>query len=72
MNEKNCTGIDEVINFCLAWQEKDDYEYMKIDGMVVKVNDYALQGRVWLHRPPPQMAIAFKFKAKQATSKLWR
>ncbi|HRD08474.1 MAG TPA: NAD-dependent DNA ligase LigA, partial [Saprospiraceae bacterium] len=68
--KKKCNGIDEVIRFCLAWQEKrDDYEY-EIDGMVVKVNDYALQDVCGSTAHHPRWAIAFKFKAKQATSKL--
>jgi DNA ligase (NAD+) len=68
--KKKCTGIDEVIRFCLAWQEKRDaYEY-EIDGMVVKVNDYALQDICGSTAHHPRWAIAFKFKAKQATSRL--
>ena len=68
--KKKCNGIDEVISFCMAWQEKrDDYEY-EIDGMVVKVNDYALQDLCGSTAHHPRWAIAFKFKAKQATSKL--
>ena len=68
--KKLCTGIDEVVRFCLEWQEKrDSYDY-EIDGMVVKVNDYSLQEICGSTAHHPRWAIAFKFKAKQATSKL--
>ncbi|MBK7009032.1 MAG: NAD-dependent DNA ligase LigA [Saprospiraceae bacterium] len=68
--KKLCTGIEEVVRFCLDWQEKrDSYDY-EIDGMVVKVNDYALQEICGSTAHHPRWAIAFKFKAKQATSKL--
>lgn len=68
--KKLCSGIDEVVRFCLEWQEKrDSYDY-EIDGMVVKVNDYALQEICGSTAHHPRWAIAFKFKAKQATSKL--
>lgn len=67
---KLCKGIDEVIAFCLEWQEKrEDYPY-EIDGMVVKVNEIALQEKAGYTSHHPRWAIAFKFKAKQATSKL--
>jgi DNA ligase (NAD+) len=65
-----CNGIAEVISFCNEWQEKrDEFEY-EIDGMVVKVNDYKLQELCGSTAHHPRWAIAFKFKAKQATSKL--
>lgn len=67
---KVCADIQSVIDYCLAWQEKrDTYEY-EVDGMVVKVNDLALQQRLGVTSHHPRWAIAFKFKAKQATSKL--
>ena len=70
IEKKKCLGIDEVISFCLEWQERrDTYEY-EIDGMVVKVNDYGLQDKCGSTAHHPRWAIAFKFKAKQATSKL--
>jgi DNA ligase (NAD+) len=68
--KKLCQGIDEVVDFCNHWQEKrDDYDY-EIDGMVVKVNDYTLHEICGSTAHHPRWAIAFKFKAKQATSKL--
>ncbi|MFM2393487.1 MAG: hypothetical protein RLZZ546_1469, partial [Bacteroidota bacterium] len=68
--KKLCHGIEEVIDFCNYWQEKrDDYDY-EIDGMVVKVNDYKLHELCGSTTHHPRWAIAFKFKAKQATSKL--
>lgn len=67
---KICADIQSVIDYCLAWQEKrDTYEY-EVDGMVVKVNDLALQQRLGVTSHHPRWAIAFKFRAKQATSKL--
>lgn len=63
-------NIREVIAFCNAWQNhRDQYPY-EIDGMVVKVNSLELQQRVGSTAHHPRWAIAFKFKAKQATSKL--
>ncbi|WP_211356793.1 NAD-dependent DNA ligase LigA [Phaeodactylibacter luteus] len=67
---KVCQNIQEVVAFCEAWQEKrEEYPY-EIDGMVVKVNDRVLQERTGYTSHHPRWAIAYKFKAKQATSKL--
>ena len=38
--------------------------------MVIKVNDFALQDKMGMTTHHPRWAIAFKFKARQATSKL--
>lgn len=67
---KVCKNISEVIDFCDKWQEqREDYNY-EIDGMVVKVNDLDLQEQIGYTSHHPRWAIAFKFKAKQATTKL--
>lgn len=67
---KVCQGIQEVVDFCRHWEERrDDYPY-EIDGMVVKVNSRALQERCGYTSHHPRWAIAFKFRAKQATTRL--
>lgn len=69
---KLCENIEEAIEFCAHWQEiREDYPY-EIDGMVVKVNSFQLQERCGFTQHHPRWAIAYKFKAKQATSKLLR
>jgi len=63
-------GIDAVIGYCESFEsQRDDLPY-EIDGMVVKVNDFALQERMGMTTHHPRWAIAFKFRARQATSKL--
>ena len=70
IERKVCKNIKEVADFCLNWQEKrEDYAY-EIDGMVVKVNSRELQEKCGYTSHHPRWAIAFKFKAKQATTKL--
>ncbi len=67
---KTCNNIDEAIAFCHEWEDKRDaYEY-EIDGMVVKVDDRRLQERLGSTSHHPRWAMAFKFKAKQATTRL--
>jgi DNA ligase (NAD+) len=63
-------GIEQVIAHCLAFeQERDNLPY-EIDGMVIKVNDTVLQEKLGMTSHHPRWAIAYKFKARQATSTL--
>lgn len=68
--KKICHGIEEVIRYCASFEAgRDDLPY-EIDGMVIKVNDLALQEKLGMTTHHPRWAIAFKFKARQATSTL--
>jgi DNA ligase (NAD+) len=68
--KKICKNIREVIDYCSAFEAgRDDLPY-EIDGMVIKVNDIALQEKLGMTTHHPRWAIAFKFKARQATSTL--
>ena len=65
-------GIQAVIDYCNAFEvQRDDLPY-EIDGMVIKVNDFKLQDKMGMTTHHPRWAIAYKFKARQATSKLLR
>ncbi|MCH5600508.1 NAD-dependent DNA ligase LigA [Niabella ginsengisoli] len=63
-------GIDLVIKYCLEFEEERDNLPYEIDGMVVKVNDFDLQDQLGMTSHHPRWAMAFKFKARQGTSKL--
>ena len=63
-------GIDKVIAHIEYFESQRDGLPYEIDGMVVKVNDLHLQERLGMTSHHPRWAIAFKFKARQATSKL--
>ncbi len=70
VERKICENIKEVVDFCHEWQEKRDTYPYEIDGMVVKINSREIQERSGYTAHHPRWAIAFKFRAKQATSKL--
>ena len=63
-------NIVDAAKFCTAWENKREQYNYEIDGMVVKVNDLILQERTGYTSHHPRWAIAFKFKAKQATTTL--
>nr|MBA2250079.1 NAD-dependent DNA ligase LigA [Chitinophagaceae bacterium] len=68
--KKVLKGIDEVIRYCGEFEQKRETLPYEIDGMVIKVNNVELQQRMGSTTHHPRWAIAFKFKARQATSKL--
>ena len=65
-----CKTIDQVIDFCNAMEvERDDLGY-EIDGVVVKVNSTALQDEFGATGKAPRWAIAYKYAARQATTRV--
>jgi len=63
-------GIQAVIGYCREFEQQRDELPYEIDGMVIKVNQIALQDRMGMTTHHPRWAIAFKFAARQATSTL--
>lgn len=70
-NEKKlCKNIQEVFNFISTWADKRESYIYELDGMVIKLNDVRLQEVCGYTSHHPRWAVAYKFQAKQATSKL--
>ncbi|MGE4385598.1 MAG: NAD-dependent DNA ligase LigA [Endomicrobiaceae bacterium] len=67
---KVCKKINEVLEFIQYLQEKRDELPYEIDGVVVKVNDYKMQKIIGYTNKSPKWAIAYKFPARQAVTKL--
>jgi DNA ligase (NAD+) len=62
--------IEEVLDHISGWESRrDDVEY-EIDGMVIKVNSTDQQRRLGSTAKNPRWAIAYKFPAKQMTTRL--
>lgn len=69
-NIRRATGIDDVMAFCREWETRRDELDYEIDGVVIKVDDLAAQERLGTVARDPRWAIAFKFKAREARTKL--
>lgn len=65
-----CNNIDEVIDYCSHWEAKRRDYHFELDGMVVKLNEIALYGRLGFTSHHPRWAIAYKFRANQATTRI--
>jgi DNA ligase (NAD+) len=64
------TGIDAVAERVVHWGEhRHDVEH-EIDGVVVKLDDVALQRRLGATSRAPRWAIAYKYPPEEATTKL--
>lgn len=63
-------GIHPVIDYCLDFEAGRDNLPYEIDGMVVKADDTVVQEKLGMTSHHPRWAIAFKFKARQATTRL--
>lgn len=67
---KLCGSIEEVIDFAGKIEaRRDDLDY-EIDGLVVKVNSTALQDEFGTTNKAPRWAIAYKYAARQATTRV--
>ncbi|HEX5735812.1 MAG TPA: NAD-dependent DNA ligase LigA [Blastocatellia bacterium] len=65
-----CRSIDDVIESCEEWGRLRDELGYEIDGVVVKVNSTALQDELGSTSKAPRWAVAYKYPARQATTKL--
>lgn len=67
---KLCRSPEDIVDFYHRWEEhRDDLDY-EIDGVVVKVDSVELQEKLGATSKSPRWAIALKFPARQATTKL--
>ncbi len=65
-----CRSLDDVIAHCKRWETQRDRLDYEVDGMVVKVNELALQQQLGMTLKSPRWAMAYKFPAHQATTQI--
>ncbi|MFN0247983.1 MAG: NAD-dependent DNA ligase LigA [Kofleriaceae bacterium] len=68
-NSKAATW-DELIACVHSWQDKRDSLAYELDGLVVKMDDFAARGALGSTAKFPRWAIAYKFPARQVTTTL--
>ena len=69
-NYKICHSLEEIYAFIDEWDVKRHDLPYDIDGIVLKVNDLAVREELGLTAKSPRWAVAYKFKAEQAHSRL--
>ncbi|MGE0129424.1 MAG: NAD-dependent DNA ligase LigA [Blastocatellales bacterium] len=65
-----CKTIEDVVAFCNEWETRRDELSYEIDGVVVKVNQVAVQDDLGATSKSPRWAIAYKFPARQVSTRL--
>src|SRR5215475_10760379 len=69
-HRRHCRTIEDVVAFCDEWETRRDELSYEIDGVVVKVNQVAVQDELGATSKSPRWAIAYKFPARQASTQL--
>ncbi len=67
---KKFSTLDEAIGYCESFASKRDSFGFEIDGLVIKINDLRLAAQLGFVGRDPRGAIAFKFPARESTTKL--
>ena len=65
-----CHSLEEVRDYYQSWLERRHDLPYEVDGVVVKVSPLALQDQLGVVGREPRWAVAYKFPAEQATTKL--
>jgi DNA ligase (NAD+) len=67
---RRCRDMDAVIEYCQALEAERDALPYEADGVVVKLDDLERQRRLGATTHHPRWAIAYKFAARQATTRV--
>ncbi|MFH1541185.1 MAG: NAD-dependent DNA ligase LigA [Elusimicrobiota bacterium] len=62
--------IDEVVELCKKYEFDRENISFEVDGLVIKINSLEQQQKLGFTMKSPRWAIAYKFPAKQATTKI--
>ena len=69
-NYQLCSSIEEVIDYLKVWEEKRKTLGYATDGVVIKVNEFALCNEIGRTVKSPKWAVAYKFPALEVETKL--
>ena len=62
--------IDQVVAYCEEWMTKRDMLNYEVDGVVIKIDDLVTRAALGVVGKDPRGAIALKFPAQEATTRL--
>src|SRR5208337_3514406 len=69
-NRRLCKSFEELMDYIQEWESKRDGLEYEIDGIVIKVNNIGLWEELGTTAKSPRWAIAYKYAARQATTRV--
>ncbi|MCL2073216.1 MAG: NAD-dependent DNA ligase LigA [Marinilabiliaceae bacterium] len=67
---KKCQSFEDIIEFVDEWDDKRKTLPFDIDGVVIKVDSLSMRDEMGFTSKSPRWAIAYKFKAEEAKTRL--
>lgn len=67
-NNSRAKSWEELIEQVHSWADRRDSLPYEVDGLVVKIDDFAMRGALGTTAKFPRWAIAYKFPARQVTT----
>ncbi|API91427.1 DNA ligase [Virgibacillus pantothenticus] len=67
---RKCHSVEEVMEYVEYWTKERPHLHYEIDGIVIKVDDLRQQEELGYTAKSPRWAIAYKFPAEEAITKL--
>lgn len=67
---RKCDSVDDVLAYIAEWETKREELPLETDGVVIKVNNIAQQVELGFTAKSPRWAIAYKYKAQSANTRL--
>jgi DNA ligase (NAD+) len=69
-NWQLCRTMDDLLTYIQQWEAKRDALGYEIDGIVIKVNNTGLWQELGTTARSPRWAVAYKYPARQATTRV--
>jgi DNA ligase (NAD+) len=69
-HNRRFTDFEEVVTYCVAWEAERATLNFETDGLVIKIDDFATQDRLGSVGNAPRWAIAYKYPAPEAVTRL--
>ncbi len=66
------TDFQELVGYVVSWEEVRDTLNFEADGLVIKIDDFATQERLGAVGNAPRWAVAYKYPAPEAVTRLNR
>ncbi len=64
------TDFDEMAEYCASWESEKEKLPYEADGLVIKINDFAIQQKLGNVGNAPRWAVAYKYQTQQEVTRL--